>query len=479
MTVSSPEFVEPHEVRTRFSQRMSEIYKTEVPLYGKLITLVSSVNTTTLESSPELQQHLQATNELGRISLERHGAIRLGTAEELFQMRRFLALMGMMPTGYYDLTIAGLPIHSTCFRPHSVKELSRNPFRLFVSLLRLELLPSPELRKTVAAVLSERRIFSPRALDMIAQGERQGGRLTPGQADELVETGLETFMWHPHALVSKETYSRLLEASPLVADVAAFFGPHINHLAPRTLDIDAVQAGMGPLGIPNKEAIEGPPMRACPILLRQTSFKAQVERVNFPDDSGSPISRTKTGHHTARFGEIEQRGVALTPKGRALYDTLLAQATQAGVEITDVQRYTEYFSAFPDDWETLRVEGLAWFRYRVSEHATNDRNCIPLPVNIKSNLNGLVAMGLLEYEPLCYEDFLPISAAGIFRSNLGSNAMASSAHGEEDEETGDRQGLEEALGVPITEEMDLYAVAQNESLGECQAILESLTQGYA
>ncbi len=28
----------------------------------------------------------------------------------------------------------------------------------------------------------------------------------------------------------------------------------------------------------------------------------------------------KQGTHTARFGEIEQRGVALTPKGRQLYD---------------------------------------------------------------------------------------------------------------------------------------------------------------
>jgi uncharacterized glyoxalase superfamily metalloenzyme YdcJ len=32
------------------------------------------------------------------------------------------------------------------------------------------------------------------------------------------------------------------------------------------------------------------------------------------------------GTHSARFGEIEQRGVALTPKGRALYDRLLQAA---------------------------------------------------------------------------------------------------------------------------------------------------------
>jgi uncharacterized glyoxalase superfamily metalloenzyme YdcJ len=39
-----------------------------------------------------------------------------------------------------------------------------------------------------------------------------------------------------------------------------------------------------------------------PILLRQTSFKALTEGVRFVGDDGAP------GHHTARFGEIEQRG---------------------------------------------------------------------------------------------------------------------------------------------------------------------------
>ena len=57
---------------------------------------------------------------------------------------------------------------------------------------------------------------------------------------------------------------------------------------------------------------------AVPILLRQTSFKALEEPVLFAGEH--------KGTHTARFGEIEQRGVALTPKGRELYDRLLNQA---------------------------------------------------------------------------------------------------------------------------------------------------------
>jgi uncharacterized glyoxalase superfamily metalloenzyme YdcJ len=78
-------------------------------------------------------------------------------------------------------------------------------------------------------------------------------------------------------------------------------------------------------GIEPKALIEGPPRREVPILLRQTSFKALEEPVMFAGEH--------RGTHSARFGEIEQRGVALTPKGRALYDRLL-QAAGTGKTIS-------------------------------------------------------------------------------------------------------------------------------------------------
>ena len=37
--------------------------------------------------------------------------------EELAGLRRLFAVMGMYPVGYYDLSPAGVPVHSTCFRP--------------------------------------------------------------------------------------------------------------------------------------------------------------------------------------------------------------------------------------------------------------------------------------------------------------------------------------------------------------------------
>ena len=83
-------------------------------------------------------------------------------------------------------------------------------------------------------------------------------------------------------------------------------GCHINHLTPRTLDIDRVQELMPKYGIEPKILIEGPPRREVPVLLRQTSFKALEEPVLFAGEH--------KGTHTARFGEIEQRGVALNPE---------------------------------------------------------------------------------------------------------------------------------------------------------------------
>src|SRR5690606_41233773 len=68
--------------------------------------------------------------------------------------------------------------------------------------------------------------------------------------------------------LSLEVYQALHDQHRLIADVVAFKGPHINHLTPRTLDIDLVQAGMQARGIPPKAVIEGPPPRVCPILLR-------------------------------------------------------------------------------------------------------------------------------------------------------------------------------------------------------------------
>lgn len=391
--MSDTAFIDPNILRQNFSDALSTMYREEVPAYGMLLDIVAETNETI---DPE--QALDAA----RLGQERHGAIRVGTPRDLSILARAFALLGMEPVGYYDLSVAGLPIHSTAFRPTTAEALTASPFRMFCSLLRPELIDNKALREEAETILQQRDIFAAELLPLIEGAEKVGG-FKPNEAEAFVSAFLKTFQWHDKANVSLETYERLQKHHTLVADIVSFQGPHINHLTPRTLDIDLCQSKMKENGLDAKDVIEGPPRRKCPILLRQTAFKALSETILFKS-SGT----WSEGNHTARFGEIEQRGAALTPKGRALYDTCLA---------------AKDFSDFPDEWDELRVQKLAYFR--------------------KTEAG---------FEPLIYEDFLPVSAAGIFRSNLRESGEATALQAESNQ-----AAFEKALGRSVIDMFSLYA----------------------
>ena len=450
----SQNFVSPDQIRAWFSRAMSDMYKSEVPLYDTLLDLVAQVNARTLAEQPELAEQLARTGEIERLDIERHGAIRVGTAEELANMRRVFAVMGMQPVGYYDLSPAGVPVHSTAFRATHEAALQASPFRVFTSLLRLELIDDVALREKAARILAARQIFTARALELAARFEAEGG-LDEACAREFVGEALHTFRWHGEATVSLEDYRELHGQHRLIADVVAFKGPHINHLTPRTLDIDEAQAEMPRRGVSAKAVIEGPPPRKCPILLRQTSFKALEEAVSFTGADG----RAAVGSHTARFGEIEQRGVALTRKGRALYDRLLDLARTCidgapseGNAAAYMQNLQACFAEFPDDYATLHDQGLAYFRYYLTGKEDAPADADP---------GTLIAQGYIRFEPLVYEDFLPVSAAGIFQSNLGDKAQAEYA------QNASQTAFEQALGAPVLDELALYQDTQDRSLAAC------------
>jgi uncharacterized glyoxalase superfamily metalloenzyme YdcJ len=378
-------FRHPDQLRADFSQGLSDMYRSEVPAYGQLIDIVGRIN---------------AEHEGLRSGGERHGAIRLGTAAELSLIGRVFAVLGLHPVGYYDLSVAGLPVHSTAFRPITPKAFNASPFRMFTSLLRLDKLPE-SLRITAEAALSARSIFSSLGHTLLEKAETDGGLNTEDGA-VFVREAIGIFAWRKRAHVDLQTYHALLSEHPLIADIVSFQGPHMNHLTPRVADIDAAQAMMAAEGLDIKDKIEGPPRRNMPILLRQTAFKALTEAVEFKTDSG-----WETAHHTARFGEIEQRGAALTPKGRALYDACLA---------------AKDFSSFPDDQAEMQDLSLAYF-----------------------DKSGT---------PLTYEDFLPVSAAGIFKSNLRESEDTDIQAA-----TGNQAAFEAALGRPLLDMFDLYAKA--------------------
>ncbi len=452
------DFVSPDHIRARFSAAMSSMYKEEVPLYGTLLKLVSEVNRQVLEMRPEVAEALRWTGEIERLDQERHGAIRVGTAAELATIGRLFAVMGMHPVGYYDLSSAGVPVHSTAFRPVHEQSLHTSPFRVFTSLLRLELIEDPALRELAGSILEKRQIFTPRVVQLIERSEREGG-LNEADAQAFVEEALHTFRWHHEATVTAQQYRQLHDQHRLIADVVAFKGPHINHLTPRTLDIDAIQLGMPAHGIPPKAVIEGPPRRRHPILLRQTSFKALQEAIAFRDAEGS---------HTARFGEIEQRGAALTPKGRQLYDQLLDATREAlggAPAESNADRYmsllAETFQAFPDDLRQMREQGLAYFRYFPTEKglAAKER---------PGTLEALIEAGHIHFEALVYEDFLPVSAAGIFQSNLGDDGQADYGS------NANREAFEQALGMAVQDELALYAESEKRSIEACLKALNRL-----
>ena len=177
---------------------MSAMYRAEVPLYGQLLDLVADVN----------REHPAGGGaDASRIAVERHGAIRLGTAEELSTMRRVLGVMGMEPVGYYDLSVAGIPVHATAFRPVRTAALEANPFRLFTSLLRLEMIDDVALRARAADILSRRRIFSPRLLALLSKHEADGG-LGEADAEAFVHEAVQTFRWHEDASISAAEYEQ-------------------------------------------------------------------------------------------------------------------------------------------------------------------------------------------------------------------------------------------------------------------------------
>lgn len=454
MTTSA--FKNKDEIRALFSAAMSEMYKSEVPQYGKLLDLVAHVNASILQGDPQVERNLIQSGEMERLSVERHGAIRVGTSSELSTLRRLFAVMGMEPVGYYDLAPAGVPVHATAFRAVEEGALNKSPFRVFTSLLRLELIDDAQLRQVAHDTLHARNIFTPKAMELIQLHEASGG-LTPDQAEIFVAEALETFRWHSSATVSHDAFNKLQQQHRLIADVVAFKGPHINHLTPRTLDIDRVQADMASHGIVPKAVIEGPPKRRVDILLRQTSFKALNEHIAFPGEEGDV-----KGSHSARFGEIEQRGAALTPKGRALYDKLLLAAKAelgAAPSEANALQYTEImervFQEFPDDLKTLHDQGLLFVRY----YPAQDRLASCQGADLKQwSLEDLIARGLIKYSPVIYEDFLPVSAAGIFQSNLGSEASEAGLSGSS------LSKFEKALGSSVRNEFPLYEAIQANSL---------------
>jgi uncharacterized glyoxalase superfamily metalloenzyme YdcJ len=399
------------ELRARFAAGLSAMYAREVPAYATLVEVAGRVNADCVAGDPGAEQY----GSLRRVTAERHGAIRVGGPAEMADVADLFAAFGMFPVGYYDLRRAAppVPVISTAFRPIDTDELALNPFRVFTSMLatRDPRYFGPELRTRVVSFLGCRQLFDPALIERARTIAATGG-CPADEAPDFVAAAVAAFALS-HEPVDKPWYDELSAVSAVAADIAGVGSTHINHLTPRVLDIDELYRRMMRRGITMIDTIQGPPRTDGPaVLLRQTSFRALAEPCLFRAGDGTVAE----GILRVRFGEVEARGVALTPRGRERYDAAMAASDPAAV-------WGRYF---PSTDEEMAADGLAY--YRGGDPAA----------------------------PVVYEDFLPASAAGIFRSNLDCDARAQDA----DDDSGyDAGWLAGAIGREIHDPYTLYEEA--------------------
>jgi uncharacterized glyoxalase superfamily metalloenzyme YdcJ len=264
------------ELRAAFARRLAAMYGREVPAYETLVEVTREVNADVVARRGDAAQRL---GDLHRVTAERHGAIRLGTPRELAQAGRIFAAFGMAPVGFYDLRDAGpgaVPVVSTAFRPVDRAELARNPFRVFTSMLVAD---DPryfdaDTTARLQAVLAGRVLFGPELLALADRATAEGG-LPEREADELLTRATAAFALS-RTPVDREWYARLERISSVAADIGGVDSTHLNHLTPRVLDIDALQARMTDRGIEMIDEIQGPPGWEGPdLLLRQTCARAR------------------------------------------------------------------------------------------------------------------------------------------------------------------------------------------------------------
>jgi len=372
--------VETWQLRAQFAAALSRMYGNEVPAYATLVKVSADVN----RDYAAARACAERLGSLERVTAERHGAIRVGSARELADVADLFAAFGMCPVGYYDLRDAAspVPVVSTAFRPIDTDQLARNPFRVFTSMLATadpRFFPV-ELRGRVERFVAERQLFDPA---LIAEARRitDNGGAEPERAKGFILEAVAAFALSREP-IDRGWYEELSRVSAVAADIAGVTSTHINHLTPRVLDIDQLYRRMTARGITMTDAIQGPPRWHGPdVLLRQTSFRALAEPRRFRDANGT----VSEGALRVRFGEVEARGVALTPKGRERYDAAMAAPDPAAV----------WGDHFPSTDEEMAASGLAYYH-------DGDPS-----------------------KPVVYEDFLPASAAGIFRSNLDTDTQAS------------------------------------------------------
>ena len=528
------QFADRIEMQNRLFAELSAMFGKEVPLYDRSLLVNRECNKAVCALVGQLHRGFAVSDaQLDKTSSERHGAIRIGRADEYRWIARFFAAFAMEPHNFYDMTNVGSksqPIIATAFR-----SMVRPEHRVFTSLLMTDYF-DPTTKARIDALLATRQVFSERAKELIERCEKQGG-LSREDGDALIREGVDRiFKWTGKAR-DHGLYKDLGDAGfKIAADIACFESHHLNHLTPNTFCMDLYTAAMkhalgemdevgfrmraglalgrlaktadrdwlrlhfkhlshaeidsyqpGTVSDADvkrlvdalvatftkpvfalhtlkhagfKDFTEGP-SEDTPILLRQDAYKALTEPVQFRQADGTTVDTV----HTARFGEIEERGYATTPKGRAMYDTCLAQADAAREKDPSLPKkdfaayealYARPFAPFPKTLPALLEQGLVYGRYAATPKGVAAKGSLPT-----TDIHALVRDGFAQVEGLRYEDFLPVSAAGIFASNLNQYGTKSTAA---TKPVYTQSQLEQVMGKAIVDSDVVYRGMQAASL---------------
>lgn len=324
---------------------------------------------------------------------------------------------------YKDLCASGFKIAAdiACFERHHLNHLTPNTFCID--------LYSAAMKRCMGEM--DEPAFRARAVRAL---------------DRLRATADRDFMLLQFKRLSRRSVDSFKPATPAPGAVEALAEALIERLkAPQFALHKLPHAGF-------KNLTEGP-SADTPILLRQDAYRALTEPVTFTNPDGSVVETT----HTARFGEIEQRSYAVTPKGRRMYDRCLeiadaAVALHPGLADRDFGAYEAMYSApfrpFPKTLPELLQQGLAYGRFSPTAAGIAAKGKIQT-----TNIHELIRLGYADYEGVRYEDFLPVSAAGIFASNLSQYGTESTAA---TKPVYTQAMLEEILGCRIIDADTIY-----------------------
>jgi uncharacterized glyoxalase superfamily metalloenzyme YdcJ len=479
----SANIIDKATLRKDFSSALSTMFASEVPEYVQFTNIVKASNEAFLQKNPNAiidPEH--------RVMAEKHGAIRVGTKEEMRTVTRIFGAFGMYPVEFYDMTQlpkGALPMVATAFRPID-NSIDKSAFRMFCSMLHPDYI-TDDIAEQVNKQLDKRRNdnpkFSAKLLDLLTISETKG--LTKEQGKELIVEVVNAFRINKESPVDYNLYKKLREKNDVFADIVCL-GININHLTPRAYDIQDAQKRLEDARIPMKDGgIEGPPIRedAPNIQLNQTSRKAPGEELFVSSDEAT-LSIDNTAalkastkklellegesvqdylkriedalqtdklliiQHKARFGEIESRGTALTPEGEALYKELLADK--------------RFKTDFPKTHAELFKQNLAYYTYRLTEKGRNTSS------TNNNDLQYLLDNGYIELVPQTYNDFLAASAAGIFKSNM-STGVSGIGDNVKTETSKNKELLEDAMGRNIISRHDIHRADEAFSLQEIYA----------